>query len=142
MISKKAFIICVLLIAGGLSGFTSCKFRQRADLIIHHAKIYTVDEKFSVSEAMAVRDGKIIAIGTNDDILKQYESDLVSDAKGKAVFPGFNDAHAHFLGYGFSLQTVNLVDTESWEAVLVRAREFAKGLPAGVWLTGRGWDQN
>ena len=120
----------------------SCKFRQKADLIIHHAKIYTVDEKFSVAEAMVVRDGKIIAIGKNDDILKQYESDSIKDAGGKAVFPGFNDAHAHFVGYASSLQTVNLVDTKSWEDVLSKCSEFAKNLPAGAWLTGRGWDQN
>src|SRR5258705_6748485 len=100
--------------------FCSCKFRQKADLIIHHAKIYTVDDHFSVAEAMAVRDGKIIAIGTNDDILKQYESDSITDTGGKTVFPGFNDAHAHFVGYGSSLQRVNLVDTDSWEAVLAR----------------------
>jgi predicted amidohydrolase YtcJ len=122
--------------------FSSCKFRQKADMIIHHAKIYTVDDNFSVAEAMAVRDGKIIAIGKNDDILKQYESDSVTDAGGKAVFPGFNDAHAHFVGYGSSLQSVNLVDTDSWEAVLAKCSEFAKTLPAGAWLTGRGWDQN
>src|ERR1700754_1569757 len=91
----------------------SCKFRQKADLIVHHAKIYTVDENFSVAEAMVVRDGKIIAVGKNDDILKQYESDSTVDAGGKAVFPGFNDAHAHFAGYGASLQRVNLVDTKS-----------------------------
>ncbi|MEO6252727.1 MAG: amidohydrolase [Ferruginibacter sp.] len=120
----------------------SCKFRQKADLIIHDAKIYTVDDKFSVAEAMAVRDGKIIAIGTNDDILKQYESDSIKDAGGKSVFPGFNDAHAHFVGYGSSLQSVNLVDTDSWDAVLTKCGEFSKTLPAGAWLTGRGWDQN
>ncbi len=120
----------------------SCKFRQKAELIIHHAKIYTVDDKFSIAEAMAINDGKIIAIGTNDDILKQYESDSVTDAGGKAVFPGFNDAHAHFVGYAMSLQTVNLVDTKSWEEVIERCTAFAKTLPAGAWLTGRGWDQN
>ena len=122
--------------------FCSCKFRQKADLIIHHAKIYTVDEKLSIAEAMAIRDGKIIAIGKNDDILKQYESDSITDAKGKPVFPGFNDAHAHFVGYGSSLQRVNLVDTKSWDDVLAKCSEFAKTLPAGAWLTGRGWDQN
>ncbi len=122
--------------------FASCKFRQKADMIIHHAKIYTVDEKFSTAEAMVVRDGKIIATGTNEEILKEYESDVTEDAKGKTVFPGFIDAHAHFVGYGFSLQRVNLVGTESWDDVLNRCSEFARGLQAGQWLTGRGWDQN
>jgi len=142
MSSKKLLHYCPLLIACCLLFFTSCKFRQKAELIIHHAKIYTVDGKFSVAEAMAINDGKIIAIGTNDDILKQYESDSITDAKGKAVFPGFNDAHAHFVGYAMSLLTVNLVDTKSWEEVMEKCSAFAKTLPAGTWLTGRGWDQN
>lgn len=121
---------------------SSCKFRQKAELIIHHAKIYTVDDKFAVAEAMAINDGKIIAIGSNDDILKEYESDSITDAKGKAVFPGFNDAHAHFVGYAMSLLTVNLVDTKSWDEVIEKCNAFAKSLPSGAWLTGRGWDQN
>lgn len=137
--STFSFLILYFLF---LISFASCKFRQKADLIVHHAKIYTVDESFSVAEAMVIRDGKIIAIGKNDDILKQYESDSMADAKGKAVFPGFNDAHAHFAGYGSSLQRVNLVDTKSWDEVTARCSEFAKPLPAGAWLTGRGWDQN
>jgi predicted amidohydrolase YtcJ len=141
MLLKKLLPYCLLLTAYCLF-FTSCKFRQKADLIIHHARIYTVDDQFSVAEAMAVSDGKIIAIGKNDDILRQYESDAVKDAGGKAVFPGFNDAHAHFVGYAMSLQTVNLVDTKSWEAVVAQCSEFAKTLPPGAWLTGRGWDQN
>jgi predicted amidohydrolase YtcJ len=142
MLPKRLLLHCLLPIAFCLLFFTSCKFRQKAELIIHHAKIYTVDDKFTVAEAMAVNDGKIIAIGTNDDILKQYESDSITDAGGKAVFPGFNDAHAHFIGYAMSLQTVNLVDTKSWEEVLEKCSAFAKALPAGVWITGRGWDQN
>ena len=139
---KKSLFTFLLPIACCLFFICSCKFRQKATMIVHHAKIYTVDDKFSVAEAMAINDGKIIAIGKNDDILKQYESDSMVDAGGKTIFPGFNDAHAHFVGYGYSLQKVNLVDTESWDDVLGRCSEFAKNLPAGGWLTGRGWDQN
>lgn len=142
MLPKKLLNYCPLLIACCLLLFTSCSSQQKADLIIHNAKIYTVDEQFSVAEAMAVLNGKIIAIGTNDDILKQYQSDSVTDAGGKTVFPGFNDAHAHFAGYASSLQSVDLVDTESWEEILTRCSEFVKTLPEGAWLTGRGWDQN
>ena len=142
MSAKKLFINCFLPIACFLLFLSSCKFRQKADMIIHHAKIYTVDEKFSVAEAMALRDGKIMAIGKNDEILKAYESDVTEDAKGKTVFPGFIDAHAHFVGYALSLQKVNLVGTASWEEVVDRCSDFGKGLAAGQWLTGRGWDQN
>lgn len=142
MLSKKYTFHCLLPIAYCLFLFTSCNTKQKADLILHHAKIYTVDDNFSIAEAMAVKDGKIIAVGKNEDILKQYESDSVMDAAGKAVFPGFNDAHAHFVGYGASLQKADLVGTESWDEVLNRCSDFAKKLPAGAWLTGEGWDQN
>ena len=139
---KKIPVTFLLTIACLVCTLASCKFRQKVALIVHHAKIYTVDEKFSVAEAMAVNEGKIIAIGKNDDILKQYESDSLVDAGGKTIFPGFNDAHAHFVGYAYSLKEVNLVDTKSWDEVLARCSEFEKKLPAGTWLTGRGWDQN
>lgn len=139
---KKIPVTFLLTIACLVCTLASCKFRQKVALIVHHAKIYTVDEKFSVAEAMAVNEGKIIAIGKNDDILKQYESDSMVDAGGKTILPGFNDAHAHFVGYAYSLKEVNLVDTKSWDEVLARCSEFEKKLPAGTWLTGRGWDQN
>ena len=142
MLSKKISLINLLAIACCLLFFTSCKFRQKADLIIHHAKIYTVDDKFSVAEAMAITDGKIIATGKNDEILKQYESDSTVDAGGKTIFPGFNDAHAHFVGYGYGLLQVKLVDTKNWDEVIERCTSFAKTLPASDWLTGEGWDQN
>ncbi|MBS1753650.1 MAG: amidohydrolase [Ferruginibacter sp.] len=139
---KKIPVTFLLTIACLVCTLASCKFRQKVALIVHHAKIYTVDEKFSVAEAMAVNEGKIIAIGKNDDILKQYESDSLVDAGGKTILPGFNDVHAHFVGYAYSLKEVNLVDTKSWDEVLARCSEFEKKLPAGTWLTGRGWDQN
>ncbi len=141
---KKITSVFFFLIISSLIliSFSSCNQGKNADLIIHHAKIYTVDDSFSVAEAMAIKDGKIIAVGKNEDILKQFQADSVTDAGGKIIFPGFNDAHAHFAGYGASLQRVNLVDTESWDDVLIRCTEFAKTLPAGAWLTGRGWDQN
>lgn len=139
---KKIPVTFLLTIACLVCTLASCKFRQKVALIVHHAKIYTVDEKFSVAEAMAVNEGKIIAIGKNDDILKQYESDSMVDAGGKTILPGFNDVHAHFVGYAYSLKEVNLVDTKSWDEVLARCSEFEKKLPAGTWLTGRGWDQN
>jgi predicted alpha/beta-fold hydrolase len=91
---------------------TSCKFRQKVPFIIHHAKIYTVDNNFTVAEAMAVRDGKVVATGTNDVILKEYEGEEEINAEGKSVYPGFIDAHCHFVGYSFGLNQVNLYGTQ------------------------------
>lgn len=127
-----------------LTTFSSCKFRQKADLIVHHAKIYTANQNFDTVQAMVVRDGKIIALGNNDDILKEYEADEMLNAAGKFVYPGFIDAHAHFVNYGFSLQQVDLTGTKSWPECIERVKEFKKikNILPGVWIQGRGWDQN
>ena len=120
----------------------SCSSKTKVDLIIHHAKIYTVDAAFSLAEAMAVKDGKVVALGKNETIMATYEAKEIIDAAGNAVFPGFIDAHTHFVNYGMSLQTLNLTGTNSWEDVLHQCSDFAKSLPEGEWLIGRGWDQN
>ncbi len=122
--------------------FCSSCIHQRVDLIIHHAQIYTVNNEFTTAEAMAIQDGKIVAIGLNDDILKEYQSDSIVNAKGAAVYPGFIDAHAHFLGYGQSLFAVNLMFVPSWEEAIQRVKDFATKHPGKTWIKGRGWDQN
>ncbi len=113
-----------------------------ADLVIHHARVYTIDEAFSVTEAIAVKDGKIMATGTSKDILARYTAKQVIDAQGKFCYPGFIDAHAHFMGYAEGLEQVNLVGTTSWNDILSRLRTASGNLEKGQWLRGRGWDQN
>ena len=120
---------------------SSC-INQRVDLIVHHAQIFTVNNEFSVAEAMAIQDGKIVAIGNNDDILKAYKSDSVVNANGASVYPGFIDAHAHFLGYGQSLYTVDLMFVPTWDEAIARVKDFAAKHPGTGWIKGRGWDQN
>ncbi|MBS1729941.1 MAG: amidohydrolase [Bacteroidetes bacterium] len=120
----------------------SCNNKQTADLVIHHAVIYTVDSTFSQAEAMAVKDGKILAIGTNNAILQSYQSDSMIDAKGKAIFPGFIDAHAHFVGYAGSLFQVNLFDSKSIDEIIQRLEAFTKEHPGKPYVIGSGWDQN
>ena len=130
----------VLLLA--IVFFTGCRDRQEVDLIIHHAKVYTCDSAFSTAEAFAVKDGKIVAIGKTFDILYAYKGTEMVDAKGYAVYPGFIDAHAHFVGYGRSLFEINLYDTKSWDEVISRVQAFTKAHPNEKWIRGRGWDQN
>lgn len=130
--------------------------KTEVDLIIHHAKIYTVDSLFSLQEAMAVKDGKIIEIGSNDLITEHYHSKQSLDIKGKTVFPGFIDAHCHFYGYGKGLTQVDLVGTNSFIEVVQKTKTFydqnfkpndinkqkTDSLNDQPWLIGRGWDQN
>jgi predicted amidohydrolase YtcJ len=121
--------------------FSSC-IHQRVDLIVHHAQIYTVNNEFTMAEAIAIQDGKIVAVGSNDDILKEYQSDSIVNAHNATVYPGFIDAHAHFLGYGQSLYAVDLMFVPSWSEVIERVKAFAAKHPGNGWIKGRGWDQN
>lgn len=119
-----------------------CSTRKQADTILMNARIYTVDENFSTAEAMAIAKGKIVAVGTSREITEKYEAAEVIDANGGFVYPGFMDAHAHFMGYGRSLFSVNLYDTKTWEEATQRIKLFAAENPHQEWITGRGWDQN
>ena len=133
----RSIFIVGLLFLGACRGLQ----KEKVDLIIHNATIYTVNESFTKEEALAVNDGIIIAIGPEHEIMNKYQSLETINAKKQFVYPGFIDGHCHFLGYGLSLQKVNLVGTNSWKDCLERTTLFAKENPKG-WITGRGWDQN
>jgi predicted amidohydrolase YtcJ len=119
----------------------SCSQIQKADLLVFNATIYTVDSSFSIAEAMAVRNGKIIDAGKKDELEKKYNAAERLDAEGKFIYPGFIDAHAHFLGYADGLTRADLVGTTSWKEILDKLADFDKENKEG-WLVGRGWDQN
>lgn len=129
--------------------------KQEVDLIIHNAVIYTVDSAFSVQQAMVIKDGKIIETGSNEQILNSYSAKETKDIQGKIIFPGFIDAHCHFLSYGLGLTQVDLVGTKSFEEVIQKVKEFKvqtdiprqpkadNPLEGEIdWVIGRGWDQN
>lgn len=140
---QKRLQTCSLLIAYCLFliSLSSCKSKQPADLIIHHAKIYTVDSAFSIVEAMVIKDKKIAATGTNDDILAKFESTHTIDAGGKIIFPGFIDAHCHFTGFATDMWKCNLVGTASFEEIIEKLKTYSNTAPM-EWIYGRGWDQN
>lgn len=121
----------------------ACSFavKKDADLLVYHCTIYTVDAVFTTAEAMVISEGKIIATGKKNDLEKEYNFKEKLDAQGKFIYPGFIDAHAHFVGYGISLQQVVLTGTSSWKEVIEKVKTFATENKEG-WLTGRGWDQN
>ncbi len=117
------------------------KKEYNADLLVKNATIYTVDSAFTVAQALVVTNGKIVAVGNTDSLQKKYMAREVVDAKGKAIYPGFIDAHTHFYRYGLSLQEAKLEGTNSWPAVLDTVQNYAKRNTDG-WIIGRGWDQN
>jgi predicted amidohydrolase YtcJ len=134
----KTKILIITLITSLMS---SCYYTETADILIHNAKIYTVDASFTVAEAMAIKDGKIVDIGPNNELKNRYQAKEEIDARLRPIYPGFIDAHCHFLWYGNTFFSVDLVGTKSWEEVIERTRSFAQ-TNQDEWITGRGWDQN
>jgi predicted amidohydrolase YtcJ len=132
----KKIILGLLLIAG-----ISCTKKEAVDTIVINANIYTVNDNFDKAEAFAIKDGKIVAIGTTVEIQAKYAATYVNDVKGKTIVPGFIDAHCHFFGLGLQQQKVDLTDTKSFEEVVQRIVDFQKENNS-VYITGRGWDQN
>jgi predicted amidohydrolase YtcJ len=122
--------------------FAACKQKQfNADLLVKNATVYTVDAQFNTAQDFVVKGGKIIAVGAADTIEEKYNAKEVIDAEGKAVYPGFIDAHTHFFRYGLTLQQVKLKGTKSWQEVVDSVKAYAAKNPDG-WIVGNGWDQN
>lgn len=119
----------------------SCHSKRNVDLIVHNGTIYTVNNSFSITQAMAIKNGKIVAIGLSDDILDDYQSKTVVDFKGKFVYPGFIDAHCHFYGYATDLLKCDLTGTRSFDEIIDSVIAFA-GTNKFKWILARGWDQN
>lgn len=138
MLMRLLFLFVVFLFVA----LASCTNVEQVDLIVHNGVVYTVNEQFTTAQAFAVKEGKIIAVGTDDEINKKYKAREVVDAKGQAVYPGFIDAHAHFVGYGQSLFQVDLYGAASFDEVVDRVKKFADEHPQETWIRGRGWDQN
>ena len=115
--------------------------KTKTDVIFFNAKVYTVDSNFSIAEGFAIDKGKFIAIGSTEDINSKYEADTSIDLHGNFVYPGFIDAHCHFVGYARTLNFADLNGTKSFEEVLMKMKEYNDS-HSPEWIIGRGWDQN
>ena len=111
-----------------------------ADIVILHAKIYTVNPKQPWAEAIAIRDGKIVAVGSDREItLYRSSSARVIDAAQHLLMPGFTDCHIHFLDGALSTLQVNLDDAKSISEIQKLVHEFAAKHTESEWVLGRGW---
>ncbi len=119
----------------------SCNQKEKVDLIVTNAKVYTIDNDFSITESFAIKDGKFIQVGKTEEILSKYQSNQILDLEGKFVYPGFIDAHSHFYGYCMTLLQADLRGTKSFDEILdVIKKHDDKYNPE--WVLGRSWDQN
>jgi predicted amidohydrolase YtcJ len=117
----------------------------KADLVITNGKVITVDSDFSIKQAVAVKDGKILAVGNNDDVNAFIAPcTKILDIKGKTVLPGINDSHCHPGSFG-AYRPPMALDVGQSEAGSIRKiaaliAHRAETLPPGAWIIGRGWD--
>jgi len=111
------------------------------DLVLQHGVVWTGVPGGSLEEAVAVRDGKIQAVGSSEEISPLIGPDTrVVDLAGRMVLPGFIDSHTHFLPGGFQLSSVDLRTADSREEFARRIGEFVETMPPGTWITGGDWD--
>ncbi len=110
------------------------------DTIFMNGDVYTQTTP-ARAQAIAVRDGRILAVGSNDEIrkLKSARTQIV-DLGGHFVMPGFNDAHVHLASGGLRHLEVDLTGVRSLQEMQKRIAEHAKQLEPGVWVVGGGWD--
>lgn len=113
--------------------------QKTASLVIVNANIRTLDSKQPRGEALAAADGRIVAVGTNEEMRKLINAGTeVIDAEGRLVLPGFNDSHVHFTAIGNQFSHLDLRQVRSHEQIITRIREYVAILPRGRWIIGAG----
>ena len=133
----QTFILVIVLFVTGCSSEKTC---IESDLVLINTKIYTANPNNPTAEALAIKNGKFVFIGTNTEAqnFNCGESKLL-DLEGSFVYPGFIDAHAHLKGIGYRELNLNLQGADSLKSMLTQVTIHANKLPIGDWVIGRGW---
>ncbi|MBZ5600918.1 MAG: amidohydrolase [Acidobacteriia bacterium] len=130
------------LLAPTLLSASLLSAQNNADLVLIHGKILTVDARDSIAEALAVRDGKILATGSSQAMLARADEHArVIDLHGLTVTPGLIDSHAHFTETN-TLYELNFADSHTVDDVIARVKEKADSLKPGEWIRGEQWDES
>lgn len=138
---KKQNMTRLIVFASILIVFlSSCMKGQYADLIIHNAVIHSMDENMTVYEAMAVKDGKIIELGPERQILNKYSADEIVDARGRDVYPGFTDAHIHLLLAAKQRMGVDLSQCKSYAQLITDVEIYQQRNNKKI-VVGQGWNE-
>lgn len=115
---------------------------EEADLVLFGGRIVTVDDSCPTAEALACRDGRLLAVGSKQDVSQHIGPNTKTiDITGKTACPGFIEGHAHFLDLGESKMILDLSKVADWKELVEQVRQAAKKRPAGQWILGRGWHQ-
>src|SRR4051812_4548588 len=113
------------------------------ELILVNGHFHTVDVSNPLVTAVAIRDGRFVAVGSDDEMRTLASpTTRIEDLNGSAVVPGLIDAHNHLQATGRMLREVQLFDTRSIPEIVQRVTARVKETPAGQWIVGRGWDES
>jgi predicted amidohydrolase YtcJ len=137
--SRRDFIHTVgAASVAGASGLQLSAQTQPADLILFNGKIVTVDQAFSIRQCIVVKDGKVLATGTNE-LRNQYTAARTIDLRGRTVLPGFHDTHIHLGGH--SPRYIDFTETFSMAQMKEQVAAKAKEMGPKEWITGANWDE-
>ncbi len=117
--------------------------QTKADLILRNGKVVTLDPGNPQGEAIAVRAGRILSVGTNAKIDRLAgPSTKVIDLGGQLAIPGLIEGHAHFTSVGEAKMSLNLRNVRNWDDIVAMVAQAAKNAPPGAWIIGRGFHQS
>ena len=139
---KKNVALTVLLLGAGVLLYLLLSRPGDASMILLNGVVYTLDERKPVVSAVAIRGGRIVAVGSDSEIRSSYRADSTIDLGGKPVYPGFIDSHAHMESLGAALMNLDLTGARSEQDAAGRVAGAVHDTVRGGWIRGRGWDQN
>ena len=129
----------ILLAALFLFGCTS----EKADMVINNGIIYTMDDFYPLAEAVAIRDGKIIAVGSEYAVGSYIGSETkILDLNGKTMVPGLIEGHGHFMGLGYAKMRLDLSTVNNYDELVDMVADAVIEAEPGEWILGRGWHQS
>ena len=115
---------------------------EPATMVLRNGKIVTVDDKMPEAQAIAIRGDRIAAVGSNAEIQRYVgPATKVIDLAGRLAIPGLVESHGHFMNFGLSKMTLDLLDVKDWQEIVSMVAVAAKQAKPGEWIVGRGWHQ-
>ncbi len=136
---SQAFVRAILFLFVVL--LTSCTDPETPTLLVHGGTIITMEDARPEVEAMAVQNGRIVAVGTFEEVAKAYPDAERYDVQGQTVLPGIIDSHVHAHELGHDRRKANLMGAETVDAMIERLQTRYPDPTPGTWLVGAGWDE-